>query len=115
MRRPVTPAWNGKEALDLFTEKPAYSFDVVLMDVMMPVMGGLEAARAIRASGKDDAGTVPIVAMTANAYEEDRRAALEAGMDRHLAKPIEREALLRTLTELSGRERNTMITKEEAE
>ena len=109
----VTPAWNGRQALDLFVEKPAHSFDVILMDVMMPVMGGLEAARAIRASGKADAGTVPIVAMTANAYEEDRRAALEAGMDRHLAKPIEREELLRTLSELGGRGPAAANQKEE--
>lgn len=93
----VTPARNGREALDLFNEKPAYSFDIILMDVMMPVMGGLEATRAIRASSKSDAHTIPIVAMTANAYEEDRRAALAAGMDRHLAKPIERAELIKAL------------------
>lgn len=98
----VTPAWNGKEAVELFVNGPQHGFDVILMDVMMPVMDGLQAARAIRASGKSDAGTVPIVAMTANAYEEDRRAALEAGMNRHLAKPLEREELIRALCELSG-------------
>lgn len=96
----VFPVWNGREALKLFTGRPEYSFDIILMDVMMPVMGGLDAARAIRASGKSDAGTVPIVAMTANAYEEDRRAAMEAGMNRHLAKPIEWIELLRVMREL---------------
>lgn len=98
----VTPAWNGKEALDLFTEKPPGSFDIILMDMMMPVMGGLEAARAIRDSLRSDARTVPIVAMTANAYAEDRRAALEAGMNRHLAKPMERAELLKVLREVIG-------------
>lgn len=106
----VALAWNGKEALDLFVEKAEHSFDVILMDVMMPVMGGLDAARAIRASGKADAGTVPIVAMTANAYEEDRRAALEAGMDRHLAKPLERQELIQTLWELSGKRKTAVDT-----
>lgn len=93
----VTPAANGKEALDLFTQRPAGTFSVILMDIMMPVMGGLEATRAIRASGRADAAAIPIVAMTANAYAEDRRAALEAGMNEHLAKPIERAELLRVL------------------
>ncbi|WP_343247923.1 ATP-binding protein [Diplocloster hominis] len=96
----VTPAWNGKEALDTFVRQPEGSFDVILMDVMMPVMDGLEAARRIRLSGKKDASWVPIVAMTANAFEEDRKAALEAGMNRHLTKPIERDALIRTLSGL---------------
>lgn len=98
----VTPAWNGKEALDIFTQKPADSFDIILMDVMMPVMNGLDAARAIRISEKEDAETVPIIAMTANAYEEDRRAALAAGMNHHLAKPIERVELLQVLCEVTA-------------
>ena len=102
----VTPASNGREAVDLFIQKPSESFDIILMDVMMPVMNGLEATRAIRESGKGDAKTVPIVAMTANAYEEDRRAALDAGMNKHLAKPIERDELLRVLSELSGGSKN---------
>lgn len=106
----VTPAWNGKEALDLFIEKPAYSFDVILMDVMMPVMGGLEAAHAIRASGKDGADAIPIVAMTANAYEEDRQATKEAGMNRHLAKPIKREELIQALCEMAGKKPAAEVT-----
>lgn len=93
----VTPAWNGQEAVDTFIQRPAKSFDIILMDLMMPVMDGLAAARAIRESGKADAKGVAIVAMTANAFAEDRKAVLEAGMDRHLTKPIEREELLRAL------------------
>lgn len=103
----VTSAANGQEALELFVQTPEDSFDVLLMDVMMPVMDGLEATRAIRASGKKDAETVPIVAMTANAYAEDRKAVLEAGMDRHLTKPLEREDLVQALRELSGRSKRT--------
>lgn len=96
----VVSAANGREALEQFTQRPAGSFDVILMDIMMPVMDGVEAARAIRSSGKDDAADIPIVAMTANAYAEDRQITMEAGMNRHLAKPIEREELIRALSEL---------------
>lgn len=95
----VTGAENGKEALDLFTGNPEGTYDLILMDVMMPVMDGLAAARAIRASGRGDAQSIPIVAMTANAYAEDRKAVLEAGMNRHLAKPMAREELLQVLGE----------------
>lgn len=95
----VTTAENGREAVDIFTNSAPGSFDVILMDVMMPVMDGLEATRAIRASGHTDAAKIPIIAMTANAYAEDRRSALEAGMNLHLAKPLEREELIRTLYE----------------
>ena len=97
----VTAAENGLKAVEIFKDLPEGSFDVILMDVMMPVMDGLEATRTIRASNKSDAKTIPIVAMTANAYTEDRRAVLEAGMNRHLAKPIERDELLHALIELS--------------
>ena len=96
----VTPAWNGQEALDQYVQQEAGSFDIILMDVMMPVMDGVEAARAIRSSGKPDAEEILIVAMTANAYAEDGKITMAAGMNRHLAKPIEREELIRTLSEL---------------
>lgn len=95
----VTSAWNGQEAVDTFVRQPEGSFDVILMDVMMPVMDGLSAARAIRASQKGDAKTIPIVAMTANAFAEDREAVMEAGMNKHLAKPIERKDLIQTVGE----------------
>ncbi|WP_195267200.1 ATP-binding protein [Eubacterium sp. 1001713B170207_170306_E7] len=97
----VTSAGNGREALDLFRQQPENSFDVILMDIMMPVMDGLEATRCIRRCDKGDAASIPIVAMTANAYARDRRAVMEAGMDHYLSKPIQREkliALLETLT-----------------
>ncbi len=96
----VTPAKNGKIALDIFRREPEGSFDIILMDVMMPVMDGLEATRAIRGCEKGDAGSIPIVAMTANAYAEDRKAALAAGMNHYLSKPIERDALICLLDRL---------------
>ena len=96
----VTTAENGQLALEQFTQQPEGSFDVILMDVMMPVLDGLAATRAIRASGKGGAHSIPIVAMTANAYAEDRQNAIEAGMNEHLAKPIERDELIRILCEL---------------
>lgn len=99
----VTAAENGLKAVEIFKDRPEGSFDVILMDVMMPVMDGLEATRTIRAGNQSDAKNIPIIAMTANAYAEDRRAVLEAGMNRHLAKPIEREELLHALVELRTR------------
>lgn len=105
----VTAAENGLKAVEIFKDRPEGSFDVILMDVMMPVMDGLEATRTIRAGSQSDAKTIPIVAMTANAYAEDRRAVLEAGMNRHLAKPIEREELLHALVELRTRTNDSCI------
>ena len=93
----VTPAMNGREALDIFAASEPGTFDGVLMDVMMPVMDGLEAARSIRALNREDALNVPIIAMTANAYDEDKRRCLEAGMNAHMAKPIDGETLIRIL------------------
>ena len=69
------------------------------MDVMMPVMDGLSAARAIRSMERKDATVIPIIAMTANAFEEDRRRSREAGMDRHLAKPLDPQEIIRTINE----------------
>ena len=85
----VTRAWNGREAVDAFAASEPGSFDVILMDVMMPVMDGLEASRTIRAMARPDAGTVPIFAMTANAFYDDIRRSREAGMNEHLTKPLE--------------------------
>jgi signal transduction histidine kinase/CheY-like chemotaxis protein len=96
----VTLAINGKMGLDYFAESAPYYYDVILMDIMMPEMDGLTAARRIRALDRPDAQTVPIVAMTANAFEEDRRAALAAGMNAHVAKPVDVTALLETLKKL---------------
>ena len=85
----VIKAFNGKEALEIFKASEQGEIDVILMDVMMPVMDGLEAARYIRRSNKENARDIPIIAMTANAFTEDRRRVLEAGMNEHLAKPLE--------------------------
>lgn len=99
----VTCVENGQLALDQFQSHEAGSFDVILMDIMMPVMNGLDATRAIRALDRPDAKTIPIVAMTANAYDEDVRNAREAGMNDHLAKPIDTDLLYRKLGELCQR------------
>jgi signal transduction histidine kinase len=85
----VDTAANGQIAVEMFTSAPAGTYDVILMDVMMPVMNGYEATRAIRASDHPEGTTIPIIAMTANAYTEDVQAALDAGMDAHVAKPID--------------------------
>ena len=90
----VTEAYNGEEAVQLFTDNPPGTYDIVLMDIMMPVMDGLTAAREIRKSGKEDAETIPIFAMTANTFSEDVRASKEAGMNEHIAKPIDMKTLM---------------------
>ena len=93
-------AENGQEAVDTFTKSHQGDFDIILMDVQMPVMDGYEATRAIRASQHPQAKSIPIVAMTANAFADDVRAALEAGMDAHVAKPIILENLENTMREV---------------
>ena len=93
----VTKAWNGQEAVELFRKSEPGEFDVILMDIMMPVMNGYEAAKTIRSLNREDAKTIPIIAMTANAFEEDKRAAIAAGMNGHIAKPIQVDKLLSTL------------------
>lgn len=90
----VTIARNGQEALRIFCQAESGTFDVILMDIMMPVMDGFEATRNIRQSDHADAGTVPILAMTANAFEEDIQRCMEAGMNDHISKPIDEEKLL---------------------
>lgn len=89
----VSSVGNGREALDWFTGPEGRDCDAILMDIQMPVMDGYQAARAIRASGCSNAGDIPIVAMTANAFREDVESAMEAGMDAHVAKPIDIEEL----------------------
>lgn len=96
----VEPAENGVSAVDRFKRSPAYYYDAILMDIRMPVMDGLEATREIRALMRADAKTVPIVAMTANAFAEDVAKSRDAGMNAHLSKPIEPEALYSILLEL---------------
>ncbi len=96
----VTRVVNGREAVNLFRDSEPGTFDVVLMDLMMPVMDGYEATRRIRALDHPDAANVPIVAMTANAFAEDRRRAREAGMVAHMAKPFEVDRLTNLLARL---------------
>ena len=90
-------ALNGQLALDKFLEHPPGWYDAVLMDLRMPVMDGLEAARRIRASGREDAESIPIIALTANAYDSDRQQSLAAGMNEHLAKPADADMMYATL------------------
>ena len=87
----VTKAWNGQEAVE---------FDVILMDIMMPVMNGYEATKMIRSLEREDAKTIPIIAMTANAFTEDRIRAKESGMDEHIAKPVDVELLVKVIHKL---------------
>ena len=96
----VEIANNGEEAVNKMKENPAGTYDVILMDIQMPMMDGYEAARHIRALPDEARAGIPIVAVTANAFEEDRRLALEAGMDGHLAKPYDIPKMLETLTRL---------------
>ena len=90
-------AENGEEACRLFAESEPGYYDVVLMDVQMPVMDGYEATRCIRELPRADAADVPIIAMSANAFAEDVRASLECGMDAHLSKPIDMRRVLREI------------------
>lgn len=98
----VTAARDGRQAVKLFEESPPNTFDAILMDLMMPVMDGYSAARAIRALRRADAASVPIIAMTANAYDEDIKRCLDAGMNAHLAKPLDMNKLAEVLTRLCG-------------
>ena len=93
----VETAENGQIALNKFMMNAPRTYDLILMDVRMPYMDGLKAARRIRASGKSDAKTIPIMAMTANAYEEDIQQSMEAGMNAHLVKPVEPSELYRAV------------------
>jgi len=96
----VTKAWNGQEAVEIFRKSSPGEFDVILMDIMMPVMNGYEAAKMIRSLDREDAKVIPIIAMTANAFIEDRMRAKEAGMDEHIAKPVDRKLLVKVINEL---------------
>jgi CheY-like chemotaxis protein len=89
----ITKAFNGEEALRIYSNAEAYTFDVILMDILMPVMNGYNATKLIRASDKEDSKEIPIIAMTANAYDRDRKKALDAGMTDHVIKPIKIEKL----------------------
>ncbi len=96
----VTKAWNGQEAVEIFEKSRSGEFDVILMDIMMPVMNGYKATKMIRSLDRADAKEVPIIAMTANAFAEDRIRVKEAGMNEHVAKPIDVELLIKVIHKL---------------
>ena len=93
-------AVNGKEAVSLYESKPEGYYDAILMDMRMPEMDGLTATRTIRASKRADAATIPIIALTANAFDEDVQRSLQAGLNAHLSKPVEPDVLFETLEKL---------------
>ena len=96
----VTKAWNGQETVERFRNSEPGEFDAILMDIMMPVMNGYEAAKMIRSLDREDAKTIPVIAMTANAFTEDRRRAKEAGMDEHISKPVDVKSLIKVIRKL---------------
>ena len=93
----MTKTWDGQEAVELFRNSEPGEFDVILMDIMMPVMNGYEATKMIRSLDREDAKKIPIIAMTANAFTEDRIRAKEAGMNEHVAKPVVVELLMKVI------------------
>ena len=93
----ITKAYNGKEEVERYLEQPAGTFDAILTDLMMPVMDGYEAARAIRGSGRADAQSIPIIALTANAFLEDAERVKREGMNEHLPKPLDVGKMLSVL------------------
>ena len=99
----VTKAWNGQEAVEIFGKSRPDEFDVILMDIMMPVMNGYEATKRIRSLDREEAKVIPIIAMTANAFTEDRMRAKEAGMNEHIAKPVDVELLVKVIYEWVNR------------
>ena len=105
----VTKAWNGQEAVDIFRKSSPGEFDAILMDIMMPVMNGYEAAKMIRSLDREDAKVIPIIAMTANAFTEDKMRAKEAGMDEHIAKPVDGKLLVKVINELVKRDQREKL------
>lgn len=97
---------NGKECLEQYQQQPEGYYDAILMDIRMPVMNGLESAKAIRSQKKGDAASIPIIAMTANAFAKDREASFQARMNAHLAKPVEPELLYQTLVKYCVKNRD---------
>ena len=107
----VTAVSDGKQAVEYFADAASGTYDVILMDIMMPVMDGLEASKKIRELPEGKGKDIPIIAMTANAFVEDKEKTKEAGMNAHLAKPLNMEKVIRTIYEqcrykLSGRQQN---------
>ena len=96
----VSKVWNGQETVEVFRKSEPGDFDVILMDIMMPVMNGYEATKMIRSLDREDAKVIPIIAMTANAFTEDRLRAKEAGMNEHIAKPVDAKLLVKIIHKL---------------
>ena len=96
----VVTANDGKAAVDVFVQSAPGTFDCVLMDLMMPVMSGYEATRVIRGLERSDAKSVPIIALSANAFEEDVTMARDAGMNEHLAKPVDMDRMFKVISRL---------------
>ena len=96
----VTKAWNGQETVERFRNSEPGECDAILMDIMMPVMNGYEATKMIRSLDREDAKAIPIIAMTANAFTEDRLRAKEAGMDEHISKPVDVKSLIKVIRKL---------------
>ena len=90
-------AANGREAVEMFESHAPGYYDAILMDMRMPELDGLEASKIIRGMDREDAKTIPIIALTANAFDEDVQLSMQAGLNAHLAKPVEPEALFETL------------------
>lgn len=97
---------NGKEAVEAFEDSAVHEYDAVLMDIMMPFMNGMEATQKIRALEREDAGTVPIIAMTANAFVEDKKQAMAAGMTDYITKPLQMELLLHLLAKYAKKRKH---------
>lgn len=111
----VEKAWNGQEAVDLFSQKPAGSFDAILMDVMMPVMDGMEATQCIRDLKREDAASIPIIAMTAQTTADIRETCRKAGMDDYIAKPIREEELAKVIRKSWKAKKSVMLCVDKEE
>lgn len=99
----VSKAWNGKEAVELFEQSKVGEFHGILMDIMMPAMNGMDATKQIRAMEREDAKTIPIIAMTANAFTDDVENCRKAGMNEHLAKPLDTDRMIALLVQLTSK------------
>ena len=99
----IIEAVDGEKAVAAFCQKPPFFYDLILMDIQMPELDGYQATRSIRALDRPDARTIPIIAMTANVYREDIEKALSAGMNGHLSKPIDINAIMKMLADKLGK------------
>ena len=111
----VTKAWNGQGSCGSIQKSELGEFDAILMDIMMPVMNGYEATKRIRSLEREDAKTIPIIAMTANAFTEDRIRAKEAGMDEHISKPVDAKLLVKVIYELAEHSFRGFVMKRKKE